>query len=110
MLYYTLGKLKGENHEHEEPQVILNWCFALKSKYKKRKAVSSNMEGTSLLVWGIIFGAIGLGFFTYGRRQQAVVPLITGIALFVFPYFISNVYILVFVGVLLIGLPYFVRI
>lgn len=66
------------------------------------------MEGTSLLIWGVVFGAIGLGFFTYGRRQKAVVPLLTGIALFVFPYFISNVIVLVIVGMLLVALPYFV--
>ncbi len=68
------------------------------------------MEGTSLLIWGMVFGAIGLGFFTYGRRQKAVVPLFTGIALFMFPYFISNVYMLVIFGVILVALPYFVRI
>ena len=68
------------------------------------------MQGTSLLVWGVIFGAIGLGFFTYGRRQKAIVPLLAGIALFIFPYFISNVLALVAVGLLLVALPYFVRI
>ena len=67
------------------------------------------MEATSLLIWGIMFGAIGLGFFTYGRRQKAVVPLLTGIALFIFPYFISNVYMLVIAGAALVALPYFVR-
>ncbi|HEC26216.1 MAG TPA: hypothetical protein ENI67_02260 [Gammaproteobacteria bacterium] len=68
------------------------------------------MEGTSLLIWGMLFGAVGLGFFTYGRRQKAVVPLITGIALFILPYFISNVYVLVIAGITLSVLPYFVRI
>jgi len=67
------------------------------------------MEGTSLLIWGMIFGAIGLGFLIYGKKQKAVVPLITGIALFVIPYFISNVYMLVIVGAVLVALPYFVR-
>jgi predicted membrane protein len=68
------------------------------------------MEETSLLVWGVVFGAIGLGFFVYGKKQKALVPLFSGIALFVFPYFISNVYILVIVGVILVMLPYIVRI
>lgn len=58
----------------------------------------------------MLFGTIGLGFFTYGKKQNAVVPLFTGIALFLFPYFIPNVYILVIVGVVLVALPYFVRI
>jgi hypothetical protein len=68
------------------------------------------MEGTSLLIWGVLFGAIGLGFFAYGKKQKAVVPLFTGIALFTVPYFISNVYTLVIIGVILVALPYFVRI
>ena len=68
------------------------------------------MDDTATLVWGMLFGAIGLGFFIYGKKQKAVVPLITGIALFVFPYFTSNVYLLVGVGALLVVLPYFVRI
>ena len=67
------------------------------------------MENESLLIWGMIFGAIGLGFFTYGRRQKAVIPLLTGVALFTVPYFISNVYLLVTAGAALVALPYFVR-
>jgi len=68
------------------------------------------MEGTSTIVWGILFGALGLGFFTYGRRQRAVVPLLTGIALCILPYFVPNVYVLVLIGVVLMAIPYFVRI
>ena len=68
------------------------------------------MESTSLLIWGMLFGAIGLGYFTYGKKQKAVVPLFVGIALFIFPYFISNIYVLVAAGVILVVLPYFVRI
>jgi hypothetical protein len=60
-------------------------------------------------MWGMLFGAIGFGFFLYGRKQKSVVPLITGIALCVVPYFIANVYVLVGVGVVLVAIPYFVR-
>jgi len=67
------------------------------------------MDETSRLVWGMLFGAIGLGFFIYGKKQRAIVPLTVGIALFVFPYFVSNVYLLVIVGTVLVALPYFVR-
>ncbi|HDH10549.1 MAG TPA: hypothetical protein ENG97_01710 [Deltaproteobacteria bacterium] len=68
------------------------------------------MKGTSLLIWGTLFGAVGLGFFIYGKKQRSVVPLFTGIALFLFPYFIQNVYVLVIVGVILVAIPYIVRI
>ena len=61
-------------------------------------------------MWGMLFGAIGFGFFLYGKKQKLVVPLCVGIALCVFPYFIADVYILVLIGVVLIAIPYFVRI
>ena len=61
------------------------------------------------LLWGVLFGSIGMGYFIYGRRQQAVVPLLCGLALMLFPYFVASVYLLVGIGVLLIALPYFLR-
>jgi len=61
------------------------------------------------LLWGVIFGAIGMGFFVYGKRQSAPIPLVCGIALMVFPYFVSNVWGTVAVGALLMAIPYFVR-
>lgn len=67
------------------------------------------MDDTSLIIWGVIFGSIGLGFFIYGKRQKSVVPLLAGIALCVFPYFISNVYVLVLIGIALMAVPYLVR-
>lgn len=63
----------------------------------------------STLVWGMLFGAIGVGYFIYGKRQSALVPLVCGIALMVFPYFLSNAWALVLVGVVLMAIPYFVR-
>lgn len=68
------------------------------------------MTDTASLVWGTLFGAIGLAFFIYGKRQKAAVPLFSGVALFVVPYLVSNPYILVPVGIALMVLPYFVRI
>ena len=68
------------------------------------------MDSTAVLLWGLLFGSIGFGFFLYGKRQKTIVPLITGMALCVVPYFIANVYVLVGVGVILIAIPYFVRV
>ncbi|HFE31716.1 MAG TPA: hypothetical protein ENJ17_00245 [Gammaproteobacteria bacterium] len=68
------------------------------------------MENTSLLLWGLLFGAIGLGFLVYGKRQRSIVPLSSGLALLVLPYFVSNVYLLVLMGFALVAIPYFVKI
>jgi predicted membrane protein len=64
----------------------------------------------SLLLWGMLFGSIGMGFFMYGKKQRAAVPFMVGVALFFVPYIFTNVYALVASGVVLIALPYFVRI
>lgn len=69
-----------------------------------------DLGSTTALIWGMLFGSIGAGFFIYGRKQKAVVPLCVGVALCVFPYFIGNVYVLVLVGVVLMAVPYFVRV
>lgn len=65
--------------------------------------------GMATLLWGVVFGSIGMGFFIYGKRQGAMVPLACGLSLMVFPYFISNVWATVVVGALLMAIPYFVR-
>jgi hypothetical protein len=61
------------------------------------------------LLWGLVFGSVGLGFFLYGKKQRAVVPLVCGLALMVFPYFVSNTILLVLIGAALMVAPYFVR-
>lgn len=68
------------------------------------------MSGSSVLVWGVLFGSVGMGFFIYGRRQRAVVPLVAGLALMIVPYFVPNVYLLLLVGCALIALPYVLRV
>ena len=65
---------------------------------------------TSILFLGVFFGAIGLGFFTYGKKQKKIIPLCAGLGLFVCPYFVSNIYMLVLVGLVLSLLPYFIRV
>ena len=68
------------------------------------------LGSTAVLIWGMLFGSIGTGYFIYGKKQRAVVPLCVGVVLCVFPYFIANVYVLVLVGVVLMAIPYFVRV
>ena len=67
------------------------------------------MKSESMLLWALLFGSIGLGYFVYGRRQDMLVPKYCGITLMVFPYFVSNVYWLVGIGMGLLALPYFLR-
>lgn len=64
---------------------------------------------TSSLLLGLVFSSVGAGFFLYGRKQQRPVPLVCGLALMVYPYFISSDALMVAIGVVLMAIPYFVR-
>lgn len=64
----------------------------------------------STLLWGMLFGSIGFGFFLYGKKQRAIVPLTCGLALMVFPYFVSGTALLLLIGAALMAVPYFVRV
>lgn len=64
---------------------------------------------TATLLWGLLFGSIGLGYFLYGKKQARLVPLLCGLALMIYPYFVPNVYVLVLIGTGLVATPYFIR-
>jgi hypothetical protein len=68
------------------------------------------MESESQIIWGMLFGAIGFGYFLYGRKQKVAMPFLSGVALCIFPYFVSNVYLMVLIGVVLLALPYFIKV
>ncbi len=64
---------------------------------------------TASLLWGLLFGSVGLGYFLYGKNQKALVPTLCGLVLMIFPYFVSSTLLLVVVGLGLMVIPYFVR-
>jgi len=67
------------------------------------------MSITAWLFWGLVFSSIGFGYFLYGKKQGRAVPLICGIALMIYPYFISNIWATIVLGVVLMAIPYFMR-
>lgn len=70
----------------------------------KAKADDS-WEGTSMML-SMIWGAIGTGFFIYGKKQSKALYLICGIGLIVGPYFISNVLANAILGTLMTIVPF----
>jgi len=66
------------------------------------------MDG-NVLFWGMLFGSVGLGYMSYGKRQKRVVPFTCGLALLVFPYFVTSLWLLLGIGAVISVLPYFIR-
>ena len=63
------------------------------------------MNPTSVII-GIFTGAIGVGYFMYGKRQTKFVPLLAGMALCVYPYFVDSALWLVVIGAVLLAAPF----
>ena len=61
--------------------------------------------------WGLVsaglFGIVGMAYFMYGKKQQRWIPLFSGLALMIFPYFVSNLFWVCAIGLVLVTLPYF---
>lgn len=64
---------------------------------------------TSVLLWGTLFGGIGIGYFIYGKKQKNPVSFFTGISLFIIPYLITNTLALVAACAALMALPFFIK-
>jgi hypothetical protein len=67
------------------------------------------LNDNASIIWGLLFGAIGVGYFLYGKKQRQPLPFACGLLLIVFPYFIANIALLVIIGVVLSALPYVLR-
>jgi hypothetical protein len=42
----------------------------------------------------ILIGCIGFGYFKYGKSQGRMYPLIAGMAMFVYPYFVPAIWLM----------------
>lgn len=61
------------------------------------------------LYLSVFFSSIGLGYFIYGKRQEMTVPLICGLLLILFTYFIESTTMISMIGLILSIVPYFLR-
>ena len=65
--------------------------------------------GAANLIGGFIFGSIGFVAFIYGKRMNLWGPMFLGLALMVYPYFVSNDVVLWAAGVSGSAALWFVR-
>ena len=57
------------------------------------------LSGANLL-GGLIFGSIGFVAFIYGKRMHVWKPMLLGLGLMVYPYFVENDAVMIAIGVL----------
>ena len=64
------------------------------------------MPSGSVLLVGMLAGVFGVAYFVYGKRQTKLTPMIAGVLLCIYPYFIESVLWLVVVGLVLLAAPF----
>jgi len=52
------------------------------------------------LMGGLVFGSIGFVAFIYGKRMNLWKPMLLGLALMIYPYFISDDVMMIAIGAL----------
>jgi hypothetical protein len=66
------------------------------------------MPSPAALFASLIFGIVGFAAFRYGKKSALVVPMILGIVLMVYPYFVPETWMIYAIGcALTFGVWYF---
>lgn len=66
------------------------------------------MPSATSLFFGIMAGAIGMGYFIYGKRQARAVPMVAGILLSIYPWFTDSPLWLTVIGLALVAAPFLI--
>lgn len=61
------------------------------------------------LVGSVLFGIVGYAAYRYGKKAGSFNPMVIGVALMVYPYFVSTTWVLYAVGVALTAGLYLFR-
>jgi hypothetical protein len=67
------------------------------------------MGSEAAIIWNVVLSAFGLGYFIYGKKQKRILPLVCGIILMVFPYFVSGAIALGLIGAVLVAAPWVIK-
>jgi len=62
------------------------------------------------LVLSLIFGAVGLGYLTYGRQQHLIMATIAGFALMILPGLVPGAAAACVVSAVFMALPFLLRV
>ncbi|MDO8282821.1 MAG: hypothetical protein Q7U10_09425 [Thermodesulfovibrionia bacterium] len=67
------------------------------------------MGSTAYIIWMIFFSSVGMSYMVYGRRQKLEIAFISGLILCIFPYFVTNIFLMILIGAACMALPFFIK-
>lgn len=60
---------------------------------------------TAVLLSGLLFSSIGVGYLIYGKKQQRQAAFCSGLALLLYPYVIDQLWLIWLLGLALMAVP-----
>lgn len=67
------------------------------------------MLDTTLLMTWIIFSSIWMWYFMYWKKASRSIPMLSGMILMVYPYFMTNLMYLIVIWIVLMILPVVIK-
>ncbi|MDE1920666.1 MAG: amino acid transport protein [Candidatus Omnitrophica bacterium] len=61
------------------------------------------------IIWGSIFGLIGWLAFSHGKKERSFRPMVIGIVMMVYTFFVANTWLVFLIGLGLTAALYFWR-
>ncbi len=68
------------------------------------------MFDTNILIFNVIFTSFGLGYLLYARKNKKAVSLLSWIILMIYPYFITDLFYLISIWLVLLILPFIIKV
>ncbi|MCL5674715.1 MAG: hypothetical protein M1501_03085 [Candidatus Omnitrophica bacterium] len=65
--------------------------------------------GMTQLIISFLLGAIGIGYFIYGRKQHLIIAMLAGVALNIIPFFISSIFLMILISIIIMIIPWFMK-
>ena len=90
-------------------------CFSQTSEANKKMIsannnwLPANFFDPAKIIAYILFGGIGFVAFSYGKKSDLFRPMIIGLALMIYPYFVPGTLGIYLVGIALTAILYFWR-
>lgn len=73
------------------PPVVWSFGKLVKARGLRQAAGAMvNLLDTKFLFASLLWGSIGVGYFIYGKKQQAMPPLIGGLVMIALSYFVES--------------------
>jgi hypothetical protein len=67
------------------------------------------MPSPADLMLNLMLGFVGMAYLLYGRKQEALVPMVSGLLLMIAPYFVPGTLPQLLLGLVLMALPFLLR-